>query len=160
MKEVIRLTVVLTVVCVLAGLSLSYVSDATEEARAYQDRLELLSSLNMVLPEHDNEPDSDAVIIDDVTYYISKKDGKIKINRALKMKTYIGKSRYDGKDTFHVDYTPYNSIPTTFIRDEIRKINNTLYICTSVIGPIGGTLNPMPFILYGEALPWVGVDEK
>ncbi|HOD71346.1 MAG: Electron transport complex protein RnfG [Deltaproteobacteria bacterium ADurb.BinA179] len=77
MKEVIRLTVVLTVVCVLAGLSLSYVSDATEEARAYQDRLELLSSLNMVLPEHDNEPDSDAVIIDDVTYYISKKDGKI-----------------------------------------------------------------------------------
>ena len=77
MKEVIRLTVVLTVVCVLAGLSLSYVSEATEEARAYQDRLELLSSLNMVLPEHDNEPDSDAMQIGGITYYPSKKDGEI-----------------------------------------------------------------------------------
>jgi len=77
MKEVIRLVAVLTVVCVLAGLSLSYVSEATEEARAYQDRLELLNSLNMVLPEHDNEPDNDAVIIDGITYYVSKKDGEI-----------------------------------------------------------------------------------
>ncbi len=92
--------------------------------------------------------------------FSSTKDGKHTISRALKMKTYIGKSKYDDKDTFHVDYTPYNSIPTTFIRDEIRKINDTLYICTSVIGPIGGTLNPMPFILYGEASPWVGIDEK
>ncbi|MFY9398232.1 MAG: RnfABCDGE type electron transport complex subunit G [Desulfomonilia bacterium] len=77
MKEVIRLTAVLTIVSVLAGLSLSYVSEATEEARAYQDRLELLNSLNMVLPEHDNEPDADALIIDGTTYYVSKKDGEI-----------------------------------------------------------------------------------
>jgi hypothetical protein len=92
--------------------------------------------------------------------FSSAKDGKDTVKRALKMKTYIGKSRYDNKDTFHVDYTPYNTIPTTFIRDEIRKINDRLYICSSVIAPIGGTLNPMPFILYGEASPWVGVDEK
>jgi electron transport complex protein RnfG len=77
MKEVIRLTAVLTVVCVLAGLSLSFVSEATEEARAYQDRLELLRSLNMVLPEHDNEPDSDAMKIGETTYYPSKEDGNI-----------------------------------------------------------------------------------
>ena len=77
MKEVIRLTAVLTVVWVLAGFALSYVSEATEEARAYQDRLELLSSLNMVLPEHDNEPDSDAMQIGGITYYPSKKDGEI-----------------------------------------------------------------------------------
>ena len=77
MKEVIRLTAVLTVVCVLAGLSLSYVSQATEEARAYQDRLELLNSLKLVLPEHDNEPDNDAAVIGDTIYYRSKNGGEI-----------------------------------------------------------------------------------
>ena len=77
MKEVIRLTAVLTIVCVLAGLALSYVSEATREARAYQDRLELLSSLNMVLPEHDNEPDKELRKIADDTYYIARKGGEI-----------------------------------------------------------------------------------
>jgi len=77
MKEIVKLISVLTVVCVLAGLSLSYVSQATQEARDYQDRLELLSSLNMVLPEHDNEPDKDAVEVTGGTYYVAKKDGEV-----------------------------------------------------------------------------------
>jgi len=77
MKEIVKLISVLTVVCVLAGLSLSYVSQATQEARDYQDRLELLSSLNMVLPEHDNEPDKDAVEVTGSTYYVAKKDGEV-----------------------------------------------------------------------------------
>lgn len=77
MKEIVKLISVLTVVCVLAGLSLSFVSQATQEARDYQDRLELLSSLNMVLPEHDNEPDKDAVEVTGSTYYVAKKDGEV-----------------------------------------------------------------------------------
>ncbi len=77
MKEIIRLTVVLTFVCMVAGLILSYVNSATMEARAYQDRLELLNALNMVLPEHDNEADKDVVDVAGTTYYLAKKDGVI-----------------------------------------------------------------------------------
>lgn len=77
MKEVLRLSAALTIVCVLAGLSLSFVNDATREARAYQDRLELLRSLNMVLPEHDNEPDQNVVQVDDDLYYLSLREGEI-----------------------------------------------------------------------------------
>ncbi len=77
MKEIIRLTVVLTCVCMVAGISLSYVNAATKEARAYQDRLELLNALNMVLPDHDNEADKDIVEVSGITYYLSKKEGAI-----------------------------------------------------------------------------------
>lgn len=77
MKEIIRLTVVLTSVCIVAGFALSYVNAATKDARAYQDRLELLNALNMVLPDHDNEADKDTVEVSGVTYFISKKDGAI-----------------------------------------------------------------------------------
>ncbi|RLA99281.1 MAG: electron transporter RnfG [Deltaproteobacteria bacterium] len=78
MKEVLKLVVVLTLVGVLAGLILSYVNDATEAARAYQDRLELLNALSVVLPEHTNEADKDVVKTAKGTkYYISKRDGKV-----------------------------------------------------------------------------------
>jgi len=77
MKEIIRLTVVLTCVCMVAGLALSYVNAATKDARAYQDRLELLGALNMVLPDHDNEADKDTTDISGITYYLAKKDGSI-----------------------------------------------------------------------------------
>jgi len=77
MKEILRLTVVLTCVCMVAGFALSYVNAATKEARAYQDRLELLGALNLVLPEHDNEADKDTVDINGTTYYLAKKDGEI-----------------------------------------------------------------------------------
>lgn len=77
MKEIIRLVGVLTIVCVLAGLSLAYVNEKTREPRAYQDRLKLLSSLNIVLPQHDNEPDKDSVTLDGTTYYLSKEQGVV-----------------------------------------------------------------------------------
>ncbi len=77
MKEIIRLTVVLTCVCMVAGLALSYVNAATKEARAYQDRLELLNALNMVLPDHDNEADKDIIEVSGTTYFLAKKDGAI-----------------------------------------------------------------------------------
>lgn len=77
MKEIIRLTVVLTCVCMVAGLALSYVNAATKDARAYQDRLELLNALNMVLPDHDNEADKDIVEVSGITYFLSKKEGAV-----------------------------------------------------------------------------------
>jgi cholesterol oxidase len=87
-------------------------------------------------------------------------DGKEKYNRARKMKTYIGKSLFDDKKAFHIDYTAFKNGPASLMHDEVRKINSRLYICTSSIIPIGGTVDPMPFILYGEPEKWVGPDEK
>ena len=75
MKEVLKLLIVLTCVCMIAALCLSFVNDATKEARAYQDRLELLNALNMVLPGHDNEPDKDMLDLMGYTYYLSKSGG-------------------------------------------------------------------------------------
>jgi Na+-translocating ferredoxin:NAD+ oxidoreductase subunit G len=77
MKEVIRLIVVLTVVCAQAGFSLAYLNEKTEDARANQDRLKLLNSLNMVLPENDNQPDKKAVKVNGTIYYISKLKGVV-----------------------------------------------------------------------------------
>ncbi|MEA2102663.1 MAG: RnfABCDGE type electron transport complex subunit G [Thermodesulfobacteriota bacterium] len=77
MKEIIRLLVALTAVCMIAGLSLSYVNKITKEPRAYQDRLELVNALNMVLPDHDNEADKDFICVGKTKYYFSKAQGKI-----------------------------------------------------------------------------------
>ncbi len=78
MKEVFKLVFVLTLVGVLAGLILSYVNDATRAARAYQDRLELLNALKVVLPGHTNEADKDVVkTARGGKYYVSRKDGKV-----------------------------------------------------------------------------------
>jgi hypothetical protein len=37
------------------------------------------------------------------------RDGKEIFFRTRKMNTYVGKSLIDGKDSFHLDYSPYNS---------------------------------------------------
>ena len=77
MKEVVKLITVLTVVCMISGLCLSFVNDATRGARAYQDKLEKLRALNLVLPEHDNEPDNDTVTVGDRVYYLSRSGADI-----------------------------------------------------------------------------------
>jgi hypothetical protein len=51
------------------------------------------------------------------------------VNYVYPMKTYIGKSVYDGKDEFELDYTVYYSM-AGFINmvDEVRRVNNDLYL--------------------------------
>ncbi len=90
----------------------------------------------------------------------TSQDGKDVIKRARKMKTFIGKSQYDDKDSFHLDYSSFNGGLIHSMRDEIRKINDKLYIGMGAMAPSGGIINPMPFILSGEQAPWVGPDEK
>lgn len=92
--------------------------------------------------------------------FSSMKDGKEVIRRALKMKISVGGSQYDGKNAYLIEYAPYNSIPTRWIRDELRRINGSLYIGMSAITPTGGALNPFPFIVYGEPEPWTGIDRE
>ncbi|MCU0848279.1 MAG: hypothetical protein MUD12_10365 [Spirochaetes bacterium] len=66
-----------------------------------------------------------------------------------KMKTHIGKSVFDNKDSYHVVYKSFNSdIIVSSMRDEIRKINGNLYIGFGYMDLGGGSINPSGFILY------------
>lgn len=61
MKDVVKLIVALTLIACVAGLILSLVESATREPIAEQRRLEMLRALRAVLPEFDNQPDSDQI---------------------------------------------------------------------------------------------------
>jgi hypothetical protein len=75
------------------------------------------------------------------------------------MDTYIAKSNIDRKDSFHLDYSQYNKDMAGLIRDEVRKINDELYIGMGYLMFPGGSLNPTPFILHGKFRKWVGPDK-
>lgn len=93
-------------------------------------------------------------------FKITDKGGKDAIARTRRMNTSIGKSPIDGKESYILDYSPYNGGTVHSMQDEIRKVNDTLFICMGYMGIGGGSINPAPFILFGEASPWVGPDEK
>lgn len=57
MREVIRLIVVLTLICVVGAVALAKVYDFTKGPIAEQRRLAKLRAIDAVLPEHDNSPD-------------------------------------------------------------------------------------------------------
>ena len=84
--------------------------------------------------------------------FIKKKSSTEAPNERMlerKMKTYIGKSVYDNKDSYHLVYKSYNEdIIVSSMRDEIRKINGNLYIGLGYMGLGGGAINPSGFILY------------
>jgi hypothetical protein len=72
------------------------------------------------------------------------------------MNTYIGASNIDRKMSFHLDYSPYNSGLVHSMHDEIRKINDNLYIGMGYMAAGGGSINPAPFVLVGPPAVWVG----
>jgi hypothetical protein len=86
--------------------------------------------------------------------------GKTEIVRTMKMDTYVGKSRFDDKDSFHLVYKAYNTGLNHTMRDEVRKINDRLYIGMGCLAWNMGTLNPVPFLLYGPPDSWVGPDKN
>jgi Na+-translocating ferredoxin:NAD+ oxidoreductase subunit G len=116
MKEIIRLVVVLTTVSALAGLSLAYVNEKTREPRAYQDRLKLLSSLNQVLPQHDNQPDEKTVDIHGTKYkyYVSSRGGKV---NGIAFETSSDKG-YSGLIRIMVGIKPTGEITSIEIMDQ------------------------------------------
>ncbi len=93
-------------------------------------------------------------------FAIKDKDGKEAIARTRRMDTTIGTSPIDGKKSYILNYSPYNGGTVHSMQDEIRKVNDKLFICMGYMGMGGGSINPAPFILFGEASPWVGPDEK
>ena len=61
MKDILRLAFALTLITAGAGLILALVEESTREPIAEQRRMETVRALQAVLPEIDNQPDSDTV---------------------------------------------------------------------------------------------------
>jgi len=85
-------------------------------------------------------------------------DGREAIVRTRKMDTFIGRSLIDDKSSFHLVYSPYNGGAVKSMRDEIRMINDRLYLGMGHMALGGGPVNPAPFILIGPAERWIGLD--
>ncbi len=86
--------------------------------------------------------------------------GEQALLRTRKMRTYVGPTTIgkDGKDSFHLDYAPENRhVIIHTMHDEIRQVNENLYICAGYMAPSGGPLNPGPFVLMGPPTAWLGV---
>ena len=92
----------------------------------------------------------------------SVKDGnKAKVLlRARRMDTWIKKSEIDDKESFHLVYKAYNGGLVRSMHDEIRQINEALYIGLGYMTAGGGSINPAPFVVYGQPTAWVGLDKK
>ncbi len=88
-----------------------------------------------------------------------KKGEAFAITRTMKMDTSVGKSRYDDKDSFHLVYKAYNKGRNNSMRDEIRKINDKLFLGLGYVSWNLDKWNPSFFVLYGEAEDWVGLDD-
>ncbi len=89
-----------------------------------------------------------------------KKDGVPTIVRCMKMDTSTGGSVFDEKDSFHLVYKAHNKGRNKSMRDELRKINDTLFLGWGYLSWNLGSNNPGPFVLYGEPSPWIGLDKK
>jgi len=77
MKEsIFRLVQVLTVICVVSAGALAFVYEATREPIAEQIRQEKLRAIQAVLPEYDNQPDTDVMEAGGRTFYVGRKAGK------------------------------------------------------------------------------------
>ena len=61
MKDILRLIVVLTCLCIVSAIALAKIYDLTKGPIAHQKRLEVLRAIKTVLPSYDNEPDRDMV---------------------------------------------------------------------------------------------------
>lgn len=86
-------------------------------------------------------------------------DGKSRRVRTLRMDTFQGKSNFDDKESFHLVYEAYNTDQNQSMRDEIRKINDRLFLGLGYLTWNLGTLNPSPFVLYGKPEKWEGPDK-
>lgn len=89
-------------------------------------------------------------------FSMESKGGKIRVYRTRKIDTFIGKSAYDGRNSCHLVYERNNSFPIDSMKDELRMVNEKLFIGLGHMALGGGSINPSPFIVYGNPEKWVG----
>lgn len=70
----------------------------------------------------------------------------------VRMRTYVGPSTYDGRASYHLDYSAYNRGPVGTMHDEIRKLSGDLYLGIAEVG-----WSPMrrrtAFLMQGPVAP-------
>lgn len=89
--------------------------------------------------------------------YLLGKDDPVMV-RLLRMRTRIGDSIYDARTSFHLDYGADTPFPVSTMRDEVRKLNDTLFLGLGILGISFGRRNIFPFVLVGPPEAWVGSD--
>jgi len=65
-------------------------------------------------------------------------------------------SVFDGRPSFQLSYRDYNTFFTNTMTDEVRKVNDRLYLGIGRLTVTLGKYNPMPFVLMGPPDPWTG----
>ncbi len=93
-------------------------------------------------------------------YNIFKSEKNDDIKRKVRFETFISKTRFgkiDNKESYHLKYETYNDGLNGGVRDEIRKINDLLYLGIGSASWGFGTANPGFFVLYGEPKKWKGI---
>jgi hypothetical protein len=78
--------------------------------------------------------------------------------RIVRNKTHIGPSMFDNRTSFHLVYRDYNAFPVSTMHDEVRKVNDTLFLGLGILIVTGGRWNIFPFVLIGPPEPWRGPD--
>ena len=78
--------------------------------------------------------------------------------RIMLNKTSIVSSVFDERPSFQLSYRDYNTFYTNTMTDEVRKVNNKLFLGIGRLTIIFGKFNPMPFMMIGPPDPWVGPD--
>lgn len=82
----------------------------------------------------------------------------MRMARIMLNKTSMINSVFDNRPSFQLSYKEYNTFFTSTMTDEIRKVNDHLYLGIGRLSVIFGKYNPMPFVLMGPPDPWVGPD--
>ena len=82
--------------------------------------------------------------------------GSDPLRRTRRFDTSIGPSRFDGKPSLCLDYSPYNRFLVHSMKDEIRQLNAELFIGLGTMSAGGGALNPAPFAVFGTPERWCG----
>lgn len=81
-----------------------------------------------------------------------------RLARIMLNKTSIVSSVFDGRPSFQLSYRDYNTFFTNTMTDEVRKVNDKLYLGIGRLTVTFGKFNPMPFVMMGPPNPWVGPD--
>ena len=76
--------------------------------------------------------------------------------RGRKLETGLAPSAFDGRDSFHLDYKGDNRGAFTLMHDELRKVNDDLYLGLGYLRLPAGRHFSSAFVIYGPPMPWVG----
>ncbi|ABW67364.1 hypothetical protein [Desulfosudis oleivorans] len=81
-----------------------------------------------------------------------------RLARIMLNRTSMVTSVFDGRPSFQLRYRDYNTFFTSTMTDEVRKVNDRLYLGIGRLTVTFGKYNPMPFVLIGPPGPWTGPD--